>query len=515
MSSAYFDPAVGGNGTTVTDDSNVTTGLANGGHRTRFVPALAQVVAVADNTVTKATEASGSASTAAGHATTASNWATKTDNFVSGSDNSAKSWSVGGTGSGDPTAGSSKDWATKTSGTVDGSDYSSKEYAVGTTVPVGSAKEWSTQTGTMVDGVEYSAKEYASGTVTQSSKQWATKTSGTVDGSEYSAKYYAQQSSAAASASGARWNFDSSTTMADPGTGEIRLNNATFSSVTQIAVSALSADSGNPDISDYILTWDDSTSTVKGVLSIRELGAPDSIVVFKVSGTITDNGVWLQIPVTYVMSSGSVTNGNQLVAQFSASGDAAIGSITATTSILKGDNAGNAVGATAGTDFVAPAAVTTFSATQNFAASGVTLKGSSTGVTTFTSANASATNYTLTIPSETMEVGFRNIPQNAQSTAYSLVLTDAGKHILHPSADTTARIFTIPANASVAFPIGTAITFVNQVSAGVLTIAITTDTMRLAGAGTTGSRTLAANGVATAVKLTSTEWIISGGSSLT
>ncbi len=364
MSSAYFDPAVGGDGTTVTDDSNVTTGLANGGHRTRFVPALAQVVAVADNIVTKATEASGSASTAAGHATTASNWATKTDNFVSGSDNSAKSWSVGGTGSGDPTAGSSKDWATKTSGTVDGSDYSSKEYAVGTTVPVGSAKEWSTQTGTMVDDVEYSAKESASGTVTQTSKQWATKTSGTVDGSEYSAKYYAQQSSASASASGARWNFDSSTTMADPGTGEIRLNNATFSSVTQIAVSALSADSGNPDISDYILTWDDSTSTVKGVLSIRELGTPDSIVVFKVSGTITDNGVWLQIPVTYVMSSGSVTNGNQLVAQFSASGDAAIGSITATTSILKGDNAGNAVGATAGTDFVAPNSATNFTKPQ-------------------------------------------------------------------------------------------------------------------------------------------------------
>ena len=107
-------------------------------------------------------------------------------------------------------------------------------------------------------------------------------------------------------------------------------------------------------------------------------------------------------------------------------------------------------------------------------------------------------------------VGFRHIPQNSKSAAYTLVLADAGKHILHPSADTTARIFTIPANASVAFPIGTAVTFVNQASGGVITIAITTDTMRLAGAGTTGSRTLAANGIATAVKLTSTEWIISG-----
>lgn len=110
----------------------------------------------------------------------------------------------------------------------------------------------------------------------------------------------------------------------------------------------------------------------------------------------------------------------------------------------------------------------------------------------------------------TNSVGFLAIPQNSQSTAYTLVLADSGKQIFHPSADTTARTFTIPANSSVAFPVGTAVTFINQNGAGVITIAITTDTMRLAGTGTTGSRSLAANGVATAVKITSTEWIISG-----
>lgn len=106
--------------------------------------------------------------------------------------------------------------------------------------------------------------------------------------------------------------------------------------------------------------------------------------------------------------------------------------------------------------------------------------------------------------------GAVGIPQNSKSADYTLVLADANLHILHPSADTTARTMTIPANASVAYPIGTALTFVNQNAAGVMTIAITTDTMRLAGAGTTGSRTLAANGIATALKITSTEWIISG-----
>ena len=106
-------------------------------------------------------------------------------------------------------------------------------------------------------------------------------------------------------------------------------------------------------------------------------------------------------------------------------------------------------------------------------------------------------------------VGFRNIPQNSQSAAYTLVLADSGKHIFHPVGDNNARTFTIPANSSVAYPIGTAITFINMAVANV-TIAITTDTLTLSPAGTTGSRTLGTNGSATCIKITSTSWLISG-----
>lgn len=108
------------------------------------------------------------------------------------------------------------------------------------------------------------------------------------------------------------------------------------------------------------------------------------------------------------------------------------------------------------------------------------------------------------------DVGYLGMPQVSTSVNYTLVATDAGKHILHPSADTTARTITVPANASVPFPIGTTISIVNQNAAGALTISITTDTMRLAGAGTTGNRTLTANGIATLIKVTATEWLISG-----
>lgn len=131
------------------------------------------------------------------------------------------------------------------------------------------------------------------------------------------------------------------------------------------------------------------------------------------------------------------------------------------------------------------------------------------GVQTLTNKTISGASNTLTVDG-TNEVGFRIIPQNSQSSAYTAVLSDSGKQIFHPSADTAARTFTIPANSSVAYPIGTALSFINQNGAGVVTIAITSDTMRLAGVGTTGNRTLAANGIATAIKLTATEWIISG-----
>ena len=158
--------------------------------------------------------------------------------------------------------------------------------------------------------------------------------------------------------------------------------------------------------------------------------------------------------------------------------------------------------------------------TVNIGASGssggtLVVAGSSSGALSILPATAASG--TLNLPNGGSIVGssstaawYDNIPQNSQSAAYTLVAADAEKHIYHPSADTTARIWTIPANASVAYPIGTAITFVNDTSGGVITISITTDTLVLAGAGTTGSRTLAANGIATAIKMTSTRWMISG-----
>jgi len=115
---------------------------------------------------------------------------------------------------------------------------------------------------------------------------------------------------------------------------------------------------------------------------------------------------------------------------------------------------------------------------------------------------------TMTFPPASASVGYLGTPQNAQATNYTLVLADSGKQIYMAAAQ-AATTYTIPANSSVPFPVGTAVTFVNS-STNNMTISITTDTLTLSPAGTTGSRTLARYGIATAIKVTSALWYISG-----
>ncbi len=100
------------------------------------------------------------------------------------------------------------------------------------------------------------------------------------------------------------------------------------------------------------------------------------------------------------------------------------------------------------------------------------------------------------------------IPGNTKSSAYTTVLSDNGKHIYHPVADTTARIFTIAGN--VAYPVGAVITFINDVDAGQLTIAINSGTLVWMEDGSTGSRIIEAQGIATALKVSAARWVISG-----
>ena len=107
----------------------------------------------------------------------------------------------------------------------------------------------------------------------------------------------------------------------------------------------------------------------------------------------------------------------------------------------------------------------------------------------------------------TNNLGFLNVPQNAQTGSYTAVIGDNGRHIFHASG-AGAATYTIPANSSVAFPLGTILTFINM-SSGTVSIACG-DTLTQVVTGATGTRSLAQYGTASAIKITSTGWLISG-----
>jgi|HubBroStandDraft_4_1064222.scaffolds.fasta_scaffold00106_26 hypothetical protein len=116
------------------------------------------------------------------------------------------------------------------------------------------------------------------------------------------------------------------------------------------------------------------------------------------------------------------------------------------------------------------------------------------------------TTYAAVGPSGTYQVGMMEANLNSQiSGSYALVMTDRGKLV-----ETAGHTLTIPANASVAFPVGTTIVVFNGSSASSTTIAITSDTLLFIPSNSTGSRTLAPLSVATLYKLAATEWLIWG-----
>lgn len=121
------------------------------------------------------------------------------------------------------------------------------------------------------------------------------------------------------------------------------------------------------------------------------------------------------------------------------------------------------------------------------------------------------------LPTDTILEAFQKLSGNVanavssqvqvpKSTDYTLVLTDAGKCIYHPTTDANSRLFTIPANSAVAFPVNTQISFIND-SASHCAIAITTDTLYSPLFDHTGTQILPANSSATLIKVTSTRWL--------
>ena len=287
-----------------------------------------------------------------------------------------------------------------------------------------------------------------------------------------------------------------------PAERSMYVDGTTITPATAASLAVLSGGTGQTSYTDGQLLIGNSTGNT---LSKATLTAGTGITVTNGAGSITvsaiNNGT-----VTSVGGTGTV-NGITLTGTVTSSGNLTLGG-TLTGVNLTTQVTGTLPVANGGTGITAFGTGVATALGQNVSGSGsIALTTSPTFTTPVLGTPTSGTLSNCTVDG-TDAVGFRNTPVNSQSTAYTLVLADSGKTILHPASDNNARTFTIPANSSVAYPVGTVITFINLIND--VTIAITSDTMYLAGPGTTGSRTLAAYGVASAVKVASTTWVISG-----
>ena len=111
--------------------------------------------------------------------------------------------------------------------------------------------------------------------------------------------------------------FSTSTTMADPTAGDIRLNHATPNSVTRIAIDDTDAD-GN-DLAGLITSWDDrGVSADYGTLFIRDRSNED-LLAYRLTG-VTDNSGWTRLDVTHLAGSSLPADDAELDVWFMAKG---------------------------------------------------------------------------------------------------------------------------------------------------------------------------------------------------
>ena len=102
------------------------------------------------------------------------------------------------------------------------------------------------------------------------------------------------------------------------------------------------------------------------------------------------------------------------------------------------------------------------------------------------------------------------IPQNAQTTNYTLQLSDAGKHLYYTQASNVTLY--IPTTSNVAFTNGASIMIVSQTTskANVTVFPNTGVTLYLAGNTTSASRNVTTYGMATLIQVAANTWYING-----
>src|SRR5439155_17714716 len=116
------------------------------------------------------------------------------------------------------------------------------------------------------------------------------------------------------------YTFSTTTTDADPGSGNLRLSNATQNASTVIRAS--NTDSGSTSWASVLATFADSTNTVKGHIRLFKTTDSTKWLVFTVSAVASPTG-YKNITVANVGSSAAspFANGDAITLTFERAGD--------------------------------------------------------------------------------------------------------------------------------------------------------------------------------------------------
>lgn len=118
------------------------------------------------------------------------------------------------------------------------------------------------------------------------------------------------------------YTFDSATADADPGTGKLRLDNATQNAATTLR---LDTTTGGKDYTSVIDTFDDSTSAVKGTITLVKQGDLTKWLMFNVTAVASPAG-YRNVSVTNIGGSSATpfANGDGVLVYFQRNGDAGL-----------------------------------------------------------------------------------------------------------------------------------------------------------------------------------------------
>jgi len=114
------------------------------------------------------------------------------------------------------------------------------------------------------------------------------------------------------------YKFDTGTSDADPGAGEISFNNGTYASATEIYIDDADANGATTQVDTA--TWGSSTSTIKGFLHIVDINDSTTYARFKITAAVSDESGYNKITVAHLASNNTFSAADELSVHFTRTG---------------------------------------------------------------------------------------------------------------------------------------------------------------------------------------------------